>query len=96
MRHKTLIIHLIRQDLKHSQLTDTLKGMGLEDGGLYALDLMALVAQLMKVPASQLEQFTTTYGQFLDRAPQLPISFSGQELTPVAEACYKQLKGCLG
>ena len=96
MHHKTLMIQLIRQDLKHSQLTGSLKAFGLEDSGLYALDLMALVAQLMKVPASQLEQFTTIYGQFLDRAPQLPISFNGQELAPVAEACYKQLKGCLG
>lgn len=55
MRHKTLIIQLIRQDLKHSQLTGSLKSLGLEDGGLYALDLMALVAQFMKVPAAKLE-----------------------------------------
>ena len=53
MFDKSQIIHLIQQDLKHSQLTEALRNLGLDDGGLYSLDLMSLVAQLMQVPPEQ-------------------------------------------
>lgn len=55
MHNKALVIRLIQQDLKHSQLTEQLRQMGWDDGGLYALDLMTLVAELMEVPPTKMD-----------------------------------------
>ncbi|THV57307.1 hypothetical protein EZV76_15035 [Flagellimonas alvinocaridis] len=95
MFDKSHIILLIQQDLKHSQLTETLRHMGLDDGGLYALDLITIVARLMEVPPHQMDDFAEVYGTFLDEAPQYPTTYLGEALLPVAEECYKKLLGCL-
>ncbi|MCR9264127.1 MAG: hypothetical protein NXH86_08200 [Flavobacteriaceae bacterium] len=95
MNNRELLVQLIQQDLKHSQLTETLRHMGLDDGGLYALDLITIVAQLMKVPPHQMDDFAQVYGTFLDEAPQYPTTYLGEALLPVAEECYKKLLGCL-
>ncbi len=96
MCSKSLIITLIQQDLKHSQLTQTLCNIGLDHGGLYDLDLISLVVKLMQVPPQNLEAFVEIYCSYLDRAAQWPISYNGKELLPVAEECYGQLQACLG
>lgn len=93
MHNKALVIRLIQQDLKHSQLTETLRHMGLDDGGLYALDLITIVARLMEVPPHQMDDFAEVYGTFLDEAPQYPTTYLGEALLPVAEECYRQLNG---
>ncbi|AEM69846.1 hypothetical protein Murru_0797 [Allomuricauda ruestringensis DSM 13258] len=68
MHSKLLAVRLIQQDLKHSQLTDALRQIGLDDGGLYALDLMTIVAELMEVPPAKMERFAEMYGGYLDQA----------------------------
>lgn len=93
MIEKAQIIHLIQQDLKHSQLTESLRNLGLHDGGLYSLDLMSLVAQLMQVPPEKMENFAEIYGSYLDRAAAYPVTYLGEHLLPVAEACYFRLLG---
>ncbi len=93
MLDKSQIIHIIQQDLKHSQLTEALRNLGLDDGGLYSLDLITLVAQLMKVPPEHMESFTEIYGSYLDRAAKYPVTYLGEYLLPVAEACYFRLLG---
>lgn len=95
MNNRELVVQLIQQDLKHSQLTETLRHMGLDDGGLYALDLITIVAQLMEVPPHQMDDFAEVYGTFLDEAPQYPTTYLGEALLPVAEECYLKLLGCL-
>jgi hypothetical protein len=95
MNNRELLVQLIQQDLKHSQLTETLRHMDLDDGGLYALDLITIVAQLMEVPPRQMDDFAEVYGTFLDEAPQYPTTYLGEALLPVAEECYKRLLGCL-
>lgn len=94
MHNKMVVIRLIQQDLKHSQLTEQLRRMGWDDGGLYALDLMTLVAELMEVPPTKMDLFAAIYGQYLDRATKYPITHLGEELLPVAEGCYVELVGC--
>ncbi|BDW91907.1 hypothetical protein MACH07_07390 [Flagellimonas marinaquae] len=94
MFDKSQIIHLIQQDLKHSQLTEALRNLGLDDGGLYSLDLMSLVAQLMQVPLEQMENFAEIYGSYLDQVIDCPISNLGTEIYPVAECCYNELQEC--
>lgn len=93
MNNRELVVQLIQQDLKHSQLTETLRHMGLDDGGLYALDLITIVAQLMDVPPHQMDDFAEVYGTFLDEAPQYPTTYLGEALLPVAEECYLKLLG---
>ncbi len=95
MNNRELVVQLIQQDLKHSQLTETLRHMGLDDGGLYALDLITIVAQLMEVPPHQMDDFAEAYGTFLDEAPQYPTTYLGEALLPVAEECYLKLLGRL-
>jgi hypothetical protein len=95
MNNRELVVQLIQQDLKHSQLTETLRHMGLDDGGLYALDLITIVARLMEVPPHQMDDFAEVYGTFLDEAPQYPTTYLGEALLPVAEECFKKLLGCL-
>lgn len=95
MIEKSQIIHLIQQDLKHSQLTEQLRHMGWDDGGLYSLDLMTLVAELLEVPPTKMDQFAKIYGQYLDRATAYPVTHLGTELLPVAEGCHEKLLLCL-
>jgi hypothetical protein len=95
MFDKSQIIRLIQQDLKHTQLTEQLRHMGWDDGGLYSLDLMTLVAELLEVPQIKMDQFAAIYGKFLDQATAYPVTHLGEELLPVAEGCYVELLGCL-
>ncbi|NDV16836.1 hypothetical protein GO009_12440 [Muricauda sp. TY007] len=93
MHSKPLAVRLIQQDLKHSQLTEHLRQKGLDDGGLYSLDLMSLVAQLMQVPPEKMEHFAEIYGSYLDKVAEYPVTYLGEHLLPVAEACYLRLMG---
>ncbi|WP_318345251.1 hypothetical protein [Flagellimonas baculiformis] len=95
MHNKTLVIRLIQQDLKHSQLTEQLRQMGLDDGGLYSLDLMTIVAEFMEVPPKKMERFAEIYGCYLDEATAYPISYLGGHLLPVAERCHEKLSQSL-
>lgn len=94
MIDKSQIIHIIQQDLKHSQLTEALRNLGLDDGGLYSLDLISLVAQLMQVTPEHMEHFIEIYGSYLDKVNQYPTTYLGEYLLPVAEECYLKLLGC--
>tara|TARA_Y100001968_G_C18822132_1_gene465121 strand:- start:35 stop:319 length:285 start_codon:yes stop_codon:yes gene_type:complete len=91
MHNKMVVMRLIQQDLKHSQLTEQLRRMGWDDGGLYALDLMTLVAKLMEVPPTKMDQFAAIYGRCLDQATKYPVTHLGEELLHVAEGCYLEL-----
>lgn len=94
MHNKKVVIRLIQQDLKHSQLTEKLRHMGWDDGGLYSLDLMTLVAELLEVPQTKIDQFAAIYGKYLDQAIEYPVTNLGEELLAVAEGCYWELLEC--
>lgn len=91
MFDKSQIIRLIQQDLKHSQLTEQLRHMGWDDGGLYTLDLMSLVAELMEVPPTKMDLFAAIYGRYLDQAAKYPVTHLGEGLLHLAEGCYREL-----
>lgn len=95
MHNKMVVIRLIQQDLKHSQLTEQLRHMGLDDGGVHTLDLMTLIAELLEVPPAKMDQFAAIYGKYLDQATAYPVTHMGEELLPVAEGCYVELLGLL-
>lgn len=55
MSNKELIISLIQQDLKHSQLIVGLDRLGLEASERHCLQLLEVVAHLMRVPEGNTE-----------------------------------------
>ena len=92
---KDLILILLQQDLKHNQLTEGLRQLGLDDAGVHSLDLLPVVARLMGLPQGQVpDAWGATYRRFLDAAPAYPLSHLGSELQPLAERCYEELVGC--
>ena len=50
MSNKELIVSLIQQDLKHSQLVLGLDELGMEASDKHCLDILDIVYNLMKVP----------------------------------------------
>jgi len=94
MNHKELIIHLIQQDLKHSQLVEGLWKVGL-DANIHALDIIGVVASLMgKEEPDISDQWTEIYFSFLARAHYYKITPRAEELKPLAEDCYNLLLAC--
>ncbi|UTW67959.1 hypothetical protein KFE94_07540 [bacterium SCSIO 12643] len=96
MKNKDLILQLIQQDLKHNQLTEGLRQIGLDDYGRYCLDIQPMVAQLMGMEKEQVsDRWTEIYGSFMDNAHQTKTSDRGEELIPVAQKCYDMLLACI-
>jgi len=92
MTDKDLIIQLIQQDLKHHQLTEGLRRLGLDDGGLHSLNLLPIIAQLMGIPKRKVhDRWAAIYNSFMRETPQSKISELGEALQPVAEKCYEML-----
>ncbi|WP_136465155.1 hypothetical protein [Flagellimonas onchidii] len=50
MNTKELIIRIIQEDLKHSQLVEGLNHLGLDADQFHSLGLLDVVLDLMKVP----------------------------------------------
>ncbi len=87
-----LIIELILQDLKHNQLILGLDRLNLDAGYCHYLAIMDLVQRLLDVPDELAEDFTACYMAFMNRCLEFPISRSGEELRPLAVACYNLLR----
>ena len=95
MDNRYLILQLILQDLKHNQLTEGLRRLGLEDSGLYCLDILSIIERLMKVPEGETQdRWGAVYVSFLNEAHQYKVSDLGKELKPLAEKCYDMLVAC--
>ncbi len=95
MKNKDLILQLIQQDIKHNQLTEKLRQIGLDDGGTYTLDLLTIVARLMNIPTGKVaDTWANVYNSFMHEAHQHPISDAKNHLQPMAEQCYQLLLAC--
>lgn len=94
MDQKELILQLIQQDLKHHQLIHGLRQLGLQDDGLYNLNILPIVARLMGVPEGEIaEEWAAIYLDSMERALDVGVSALGKELRAVAEGCYAGLVG---
>ena len=89
---RNLIIHLIQQDLKHHQLTENLRQIGLDDNGLYTLDIMSSVAHLMKVPEKIRDEWVDLYSKFMEEANFFVVEEEGHNLQIVAGGCFDHLQ----
>ena len=94
MNNKELIINLIQQDLKHSQLLSGLEKIGLDGTDLYYLEMSEIIAKLMKVPNGRKigDLWGETYIAFLHEAIRYKVTSRGETLKPLAIACYGRLQ----
>jgi hypothetical protein len=96
MNDQTLIINLIQQDLKHSQLIYGLAAIGLDGSDLHFLALMEIVAELMEVPQGKInDAWGHLYTELMKGATRFEITSKGEALKSYANSCYQQLKAVL-
>jgi hypothetical protein len=92
MSNKELIISLIQQDLKHNQLVLGLDELGLEASEKHCLDILDIVANLMKVPGGHVEyDWCRLYVTFMQECKTVGVTHTTETMKPFAEACYNGL-----
>ena len=92
MSTKELIISLIQQDLKHCQLVVGLDQLGLDASDKHCLELLDIVADLMHVPAGNLEHdWGRVYITYMSECTGVEIESTSRSLRPYAECCYDDL-----
>jgi hypothetical protein len=93
MTQKQLIISLIQQDLKHSQLVLGLDKLGLDASDNHCLELLDIIAELMKVPEGETEHmWSKTYVSLMAKAVQFDVEDASATLRAYAEECYGELR----
>ncbi len=96
MKNEELIIRLIQQDMKHSQMLSALESIGLSAEGTYYLGLQEIIGKLMKVPEDDTsERWNILYLDFMDEASHLEQVSRSDSLRPLAEKCYSKLQELL-
>lgn len=92
MSEKELIISLIQQDLKHSQLIVGLDRLGLEASERHCLQILDIVANLMRVPEGHTElDWGKIYITYMAECDGLEIEYTADSMRPFAESCYDDL-----
>ena len=81
------------QDLKHCKLTKSFLELGLDDGGLYDLDILTMVSHLMGIQSDELENtFTDIYCSFMYEVCDIDSSELDDKIPSIANQCYDMLK----
>jgi hypothetical protein len=92
MTSKELIISLIQQDIKNSQLVLGLDNLGLEASEKYGLEVLDIVADLMQVPEGHMEFYWgRMYMSYMSESSNLDKELSSDSLHLKAETCYDDL-----
>jgi len=92
MSNKELIISLIQQDLKHSQLILGLDELGLEASERHCLQLLDIVAELMEVPTGSIEfEWGRVYITYMAECTGVEVEARSEALRPYAAVCYEEL-----
>lgn len=93
MKTKELVISLIQQDLKHTQLVAGLDNVGLEASDKYHLQILEIIAKLMQVPEGDIDNnWGQVYYRLLQEAKYFQITHTHDSLRDYAILCYRQLK----
>jgi len=96
MTQKDLIISLLQQDLKHSQLVMGLDRLGLEASERHCLQLLDIIANLMQVPEGHVEfDWGKLYITYMAESVEFEIDCTTDSLKAYAETCYDELLGVL-
>ena len=92
MESKELIIALIQQDLKHSQLILGLDDLGLEASDKHSLEMFDIVANLMQVPEGHVESnWARVYLTYMSECREVEIQHTTAPMMPYAVSCYDDL-----
>lgn len=92
MSEEELIIALIQQDLKHSQLVVGLDRLGLEASERHCLQILDIVAHLMKVPEGYKEfDWGRVYVTYMAECDGVDIDCTADSMRPYAISCYDDL-----
>lgn len=92
MSNKELIISLIQQDLKHSQLISGLDQLGLQASDRHWLELLDIISDLMNVPEGHMEFYWgRMYMSYMSESSNLDKELSSDRLQLKAETCYDDL-----
>lgn len=93
MKSKELIISLIQQDLKHTQLVAGLDKVGLEASDKHHLQILELIAKIMQVPEGDVDDnWGQVYFNLVQEAKNFTITDTADSLRPYAEVCFEQLR----
>jgi len=93
MKTKELVISLIQQDLKHTQLIAGLDNLGLEASDKHHLQILEIAAKLMKVPEGDIDDnWGQVYNSLLQEAKHFQITQTHDSFRDYATLCYRQLK----
>lgn len=92
MDTKTLIVDLIRQDMKHNQLILGLEKLGISGDYHHNLEIVNIVAQLMGIVQGNIrDEWCDVYFSYIHEAGKYDIEPKGENLRQLAEACYDNL-----
>jgi len=92
MSNKDLIISLIQQDLKHSQLVLGLDELGMNASDKHSLEILDIVFNLMQVPDGEIEyDWCRLYVTYMQECKTVGVTHTSETMKPFAEACYNSL-----
>ena len=92
MTNKELIINLIQQDMKHSQLILGLDDLGLEASDKHCLEMFDIIANLMHVPDGHIEdRWARVYLAYMSESRDIEIQHMTTPMKPYAISCYDDL-----
>lgn len=92
MINKELIIALIQQDLKHSQLILGLDDLGLSASDKHSLEIFDILANLMQVPEGHVEsEWARVYLTYMSESREVEIDHTTTPMMPYAISCYDDL-----
>mgnify|MGYP007025706206 CR=1 FL=1 len=92
MSDKELIISLLQQDLKHSQLISGLDQLGLDASNNNCLELLDIISELMNVPGGHIEiDWGNKYVSLMSESVKFNVKESVKNFRPYAESCYHEL-----
>ncbi|MDR7131272.1 hypothetical protein J2X69_003633 [Algoriphagus sp. 4150] len=93
MNKELLIEDLILQDLRHMQLIYGLESIGLTEEGFHSLDLCFSIAELMGMRGEEsIDRFYQVYKEHIEKCRELEMTYSRENLLPLAKECYQELK----
>ena len=96
MTTKDLIIALLAQDLKHSQLILGLDDLGLSASDKHSLEIFDIIATLMQVPKGHIEaNWARIYLTYMSNCREVEIDHTTAPMLPYAISCYDDLNEVL-
>ncbi|SFT89156.1 hypothetical protein SAMN04489724_2597 [Algoriphagus locisalis] len=97
MNKDLLIEELILQDLRHMQLIYGLEAIGFNEESFHSLELSYCIADLMGFKGEDLiDGFFTVYWDNLEKCKDFEMTYSRENLRPLAKGCYLELKKLKG